>query len=77
MNGWYEAAITGIITIISGIVGFIVKGLVQRVDQIELDMKELPNIYARRDEAQRQFDLIISSLRRIEDKLDDKMDKPK
>jgi len=74
-----EAVISGVVALVVGCVqatmGLIMKSYDNRIRNLEDFRDEIPNIYSRRDDAQAQFELIVSSLRRIEDKLDKKADK--
>lgn len=74
-------------TLVAFLGGWLVKTLFERMKDIEHDMRgltkevgqlrvDLPSYYTRRDEFKELGDNIFESLRRIEDKIDRKADKP-
>jgi len=81
------AVIQLLLTLVGVLFGWLVKGLFDRIKAMETADKELiaqvsalrellPLNYVRRDDFQKLGDSIFDALRRIEDKLDKKADKP-
>jgi hypothetical protein len=77
----------GVISIFGGLAGWHLKGINDRLKEIEKKnasqdealaaVRELlPTIYVRRDDFSKVIDALFDALRRIEDKLDTKVDKP-
>lgn len=75
------------LTIISFLGGWLLKSVFDRIKELETADKErakeisaireiLPSQYVRRDDFKELGDSIFQALRRIEDKLDQKVDKP-
>jgi hypothetical protein len=74
-------------SIVSVLGGWLLKSLFERIKDLEIADKlwaqavatlreELPTYYVRRDSLKELSDSLFSTLRRIEDKLDKKVDKP-
>jgi hypothetical protein len=55
--------------------GWVLKYMHSELTALKEDLKKLPDTYARKDDVKDKFDLIQSSLARIENKLDHKKDK--
>jgi hypothetical protein len=76
-----------VVVIVSALIGWFVRMLMDRVKQLEADNKaqlealanlrtEMPTHYVRRDDFVKLGDDLFAYLRRIEDKLDRKADRP-
>ncbi len=75
---WQPIA-TGALSLISALMGWILKELWSAVSTLRADLtelaKSLPDTYARKDDTRDMFRDLLEALRRIEDKLDRKADK--
>lgn len=52
--------------------GTVVVSTRERLNSLEEQLKEIPNVYARRDDVKDRFQEILTALGRIEDKVDKK-----
>lgn len=75
---WQPIA-TGALSLISALMGWILKSLWSAVGALRDDLTKLagslPDTYARKDDTRDMFRDLLEALRRIEDKLDRKADK--
>lgn len=75
---WQPIA-TGALSLVSALMGWILKSLWAAVGALRDDMTKLasslPETYARKDDTRDMFRDLLEALRRIEDKLDRKADK--
>lgn len=61
--------------ILSTVVGMVVKNLYAKIGTMEDQINGLHQTYAKKEDVNRDFTFIQESLKRIEDKLDRKVDK--
>lgn len=55
--------------------GIAIKNLYSRIHDMDKEMSDLHNVYAKKEDVNRDFKYIRESLARIEEKLDKKVDK--
>lgn len=64
-----------VLSLVAFLGGWILKYMHSEVSDLKEDLKRIPDTYARKDDVKDKFDLIQSTLIRIETKLDNKKDK--
>jgi hypothetical protein len=64
-----------VLSLVAFLGGWIIKYMHSEVTALKEDLKRLPDTYARKDDVKDKFDMIQSTLSRIETKLDNKKDK--
>lgn len=87
MNLDFATAFNAAVTLAAFLGGWVLKSLFERINTLDTDVKmvvkavaelreALPTHYVRRDDFKQALDNIFNSLRRIEDKMENKADKP-
>jgi hypothetical protein len=64
-----------VLSLVAFLGGWIIRYMHSEVTALKDDLKRLPDTYARKDDVKDKFDMIQSTLTRIETKLDNKKDK--
>lgn len=71
----WKWVIDGVLGVIVALGGFVIKLLADDIDRLENKVDDIPNIYARRDDVANKFGEVMTTLNRIEEKLDRKADR--
>lgn len=64
-----------VLSLVAFLGGWVINYMHSEVTALKDDLKRLPDTYARKDDVKDKFDMIQSTLSRIETKLDNKKDK--
>lgn len=64
-----------VLSLVAFLGGWVINYMHSEVTTLKDDLKKLPDTYARKDDVKDKFDMIQSTLTRIETKLDNKKDK--